>query len=63
MSAVRWAAPRMVQPVIWSERSSRTAVTPFLGAQTGFRGALLRAVEAGWLCKASRGAGDGGMVP
>jgi hypothetical protein len=30
------------------------------GAQAGFRGALLRAAAAGWLCKASRGTGMGG---
>jgi hypothetical protein len=43
-------------------RQRRTAITPFHGAQAGFRGALLRAAEAGWLCKASRGTGVGGMA-
>ncbi len=33
---------------------------PPSGAQAGFRGALLRAAAAGWLCKASRGTGLGG---
>ena len=43
-------------------RKRQTTITPFLGAQAGFRGALLRAAEAGWLCKASRGTGAQEMV-
>ena len=46
------AAKKSMEP-----RKRRTTITPFLGAQAGFRGALLRAAEAGWLCKASRGTG------
>jgi len=43
-------------------RKRRTTITLFHGAQAGFRGALLRAAEAGWLCKASRGTGAGEMA-
>jgi hypothetical protein len=39
----------------------RSMVTPFLGAQAEFSGALLRAAVAGRLCKTGHGAGDGGM--
>lgn len=50
------------QPATWSGRSSRTTITPFLGAKPGFRRAVLCAGRAGWLCKASRGAGEGGVL-
>jgi hypothetical protein len=38
------------------------SVAPFPGAKVGLRGALLRATGAGRLCKAFRGAGEGGWL-